>query len=201
MAITQISQIQVRRGKDQDLPELSPGEFGWSTDKRKLYIGNGVRGTPDYSPIDRGHTEVLTELSIVDFTTGINDLVGNIASNVSVLQGNVVAINANVAILQAALISSNTLTLPFSSSGPIVDIPDSNAIINYTLSQGYAQRSGTITMNYDNHNQVVTYQEEFSETDSTDITFSFSPNVSTSVSTLNYSTVTQTFLRYRLQSL
>ena len=157
--------------------------------------------TPDYSPIDRGHTEVLTELSIVDFTTGVNDLVGNIASNVSILQGNVVAINANVAILQAALISSNTLTLPFSSSGPIVDIPDSNAIINYTLSQGYAQRSGTITMNYDNHNQVVTYQEEFSETDSTDITFSFSPNVSTSVSTLNYSTVTQTFLRYRLQSL
>ncbi|HET8688368.1 MAG TPA: glycosyl hydrolase family 28-related protein [Methanosarcina sp.] len=60
MAITQISQIQVRRGLHQDLPQLAGGEFGWSVDSQRLYIGNGTltEGAPA-----QGVTEVLTEHS------------------------------------------------------------------------------------------------------------------------------------------
>lgn len=60
MAITQISQIQVRRGLQQDLPQLAGGEFGWSVDSQRLYIGNGT--LTEGAPV-QGVTEVLTEYS------------------------------------------------------------------------------------------------------------------------------------------
>ncbi len=60
MAITQISRIQHRRGLQQDLPQLSAAELGWSIDQRRLYIGNGTleEGAPTV-----GVTEILTEYS------------------------------------------------------------------------------------------------------------------------------------------
>ena len=60
MAILQISQIQVRRGLNEDLPQLASGELGWSLDTRQLFIGNGTlaEGAPA-----TGVTEVLTEFS------------------------------------------------------------------------------------------------------------------------------------------
>lgn len=60
MAITQISQVKVRRGLNQDLPQLASGEMGWSLDTRQLYIGNGTlaEGAPEI-----GVTEILTEYS------------------------------------------------------------------------------------------------------------------------------------------
>ena len=60
MAIVQISQIQVRRGLNADLPQLAGGELGWSVDTRQLYIGNGTlaEGAPSL-----GVTEILTEYS------------------------------------------------------------------------------------------------------------------------------------------
>lgn len=60
MAILQISQIQVRRGLQQDLPQLASGEFGWSVDTRKLFIGNGT--LDEGSPLE-GQTEILTSES------------------------------------------------------------------------------------------------------------------------------------------
>ena len=60
MAITQISRIQVRRGLQENLPQLSGGEFGWSQDQRKLYIGNGT--IAEGAPV-LGNTELLTEFS------------------------------------------------------------------------------------------------------------------------------------------
>lgn len=60
MAIVQISQIQVRRGLNQDLPQLASGELGWSLDSRQLYIGNGTK--EEGAPIE-GVTEVLTQHS------------------------------------------------------------------------------------------------------------------------------------------
>lgn len=62
MAITQISKIQVRRGLQENLPQLSGGELGWSLDLRKLYMGNGTiaEGAPTL-----GNTEILTEFSNV----------------------------------------------------------------------------------------------------------------------------------------
>jgi len=60
MAILQISRIQVRRGLQQDLPQLASGEFGWSLDQRRLFIGNGTlnEGAPSV-----GVTEILTQYS------------------------------------------------------------------------------------------------------------------------------------------
>lgn len=58
MAVVQISRIQVRRGLEQDLPQLASAELAWSVDTRKLYIGNGTlaEGAPS-----EGVTELLTQ--------------------------------------------------------------------------------------------------------------------------------------------
>lgn len=62
MAVVQISQIQVRRGKKSqtNMPQLSGGEFGWAVDTQQLYIGNGsvAEGAPFV-----GNTEILTQNS------------------------------------------------------------------------------------------------------------------------------------------
>jgi hypothetical protein len=62
MAVLQISKIQVRRGQELQtgVPGLSSGEFAWSIDRQKLYIGNGSvsEGAPQI-----GVTEVLTQYS------------------------------------------------------------------------------------------------------------------------------------------
>ena len=62
MAIVQISQITVRKGLEENLPQLAGGEFGWSQDTRQLYIGNGTLA--DGAPVI-GNTEILTEFSDV----------------------------------------------------------------------------------------------------------------------------------------
>lgn len=62
MAIVQISRIQVRRGLQQDLPQLASGEFGWSLDQRRLFIGNG---TLDEGAPTEGLTEILTQYTDV----------------------------------------------------------------------------------------------------------------------------------------
>ena len=60
MAIVQISRITQRKGLQENLPQLSGAEFGWSIDQRRLYIGNGTleEGAPEI-----GNTEILTEFS------------------------------------------------------------------------------------------------------------------------------------------
>ena len=42
MAVTQISQIQVRYGLQEDIGNLAAGEFAWAIDTQRLYIGNGA---------------------------------------------------------------------------------------------------------------------------------------------------------------
>lgn len=60
MAIVQISRITNRLGLTENLPQLAGAEFGWATDSRRLFIGNGTlaEGTPII-----GNTEILTEFS------------------------------------------------------------------------------------------------------------------------------------------
>ena len=69
MAIVQISRIQHRRGLADNLPQLSHAEFGWVTDSRSLYIGNGP--TSSGAPVV-GNTQVLTEhsniVSLLNYT-------------------------------------------------------------------------------------------------------------------------------------
>jgi hypothetical protein len=60
MAIVQISRIQIRRGLNQDLPQLASAEMGWSLDTQQLYIGNGT--TQEGAPTT-GVTEILTQHS------------------------------------------------------------------------------------------------------------------------------------------
>lgn len=60
MAVVQISKIQARRGLQQDLPQLSSAELGWSLDTRRLFIGNG---TEEEGAPSEGVTEILTEHS------------------------------------------------------------------------------------------------------------------------------------------
>jgi len=60
MAIVQISRIQIRRGLQQDLPQLASAEMGWSLDTQKLFIGNGL--TSEGAPSE-GVTEILTARS------------------------------------------------------------------------------------------------------------------------------------------
>lgn len=61
MAIVQISQITNRKGLQIDLPSpLAGAELGWSTDERRLFIGNGTLA--DGAPVI-GNTEILTEFS------------------------------------------------------------------------------------------------------------------------------------------
>ena len=76
MAVTQVSRIQVRRGLQQDLPQLASAELGWSIDTRQLYIGNGT--LEEGAPVT-GITEILTSQS--DFTSliGTYTFVGNAA--------------------------------------------------------------------------------------------------------------------------
>jgi hypothetical protein len=72
MAVLQISKIQVRRGKENEtgVPSLSSGEFAWSVDTQKLFIGNGSvsEGAPAV-----GNTEIVT------FT---NDSIGKLFSKI-----------------------------------------------------------------------------------------------------------------------
>jgi hypothetical protein len=61
VAIQQVSRITVRKGLAEDLPQpLAGAELGWTTDQRKLYIGNGALA--DGAPVV-GNTEILTEFS------------------------------------------------------------------------------------------------------------------------------------------
>jgi hypothetical protein len=67
LAIVQISRITNRKGLAENLPQLAGAEFGWSTDTRQLFIGNGT--LEDGAPVI-GNTEILTEFSdILAFQT------------------------------------------------------------------------------------------------------------------------------------
>lgn len=79
MAVTQISRLQVRRGLQQDLPQLASAELGWSVDTRKLYIGNGTleEGAPTL-----GVTEILTENSDLGTLINVYTFAGNSAGYV-----------------------------------------------------------------------------------------------------------------------
>ncbi len=191
MAIVQISKIQNRRGLQQDLPQLDSGEIGWSIDSRRIYIGNGTLS--EGAPIE-GRTEILTEFSIVNFTDTLTSNVAILQSNVVVLQGNITTLTNEIAILQAGTLNSNSVSLLSSSTGTIAGINGTNALINYTLVQGSNQRSGSIQMS--RFGSTVSYEEDYTQTGSTDINFTMSAN--SSAASLNYTTTTATNLLYRV---
>ena len=190
MAIVQISKIQQRRGLQQDLPSLASAEFGWSIDSRRLYIGNGTlaEGAPAL-----GRTEILTEFSILNFTNSVTGNITALQTNVAILQSNIVTINAEIAALQAGSTNSNVANLAAGTSGNITAIFSNNASISYTVTQGSKQRTGTIKMA--RYGSSASYDDEYSETGTTNLTFNVTANA-TALS-WNYTTTTTSTLIYR----
>ena len=191
MAITQISQVQVRRGLNEDLPQLAAGELGWSTDTLQLYIGNGSTGSPDFAP-SLGQTEILTQYSILDFTTGF-------AGNVITLQGNVVTLQNEITALQNSVGTDNSTTLN-SLTNYVTSFSANNAVVNYTLNQGASQRTGVIKVDRVAGSATVGYDEEYSQSGSTDVVMGITAN--TGYTTIWANTLTATgSLTYRITSL
>ena len=146
MAIVQISKIQVKTGNIADLPQLSPGEFGYATDSKQLFIGNDpnvVGAIPD-------NTEILTDVSgaaaagatgDIQFNTdnrldASSNLTWDNANNVLTANGEV---NGTVVVAEAGLfINSNTiaqLVLVQSgynaiSGGPIELVSQGNVVLS-----------------------------------------------------------------------
>ena len=74
MAVTQISRIQHRRGFEQDLPQLTSAELGWSLDTRRLYIGNGT--IEEGAPVV-GVTRILTEHDFDELASNLSIGISN----------------------------------------------------------------------------------------------------------------------------
>jgi hypothetical protein len=83
LAITQISRIQLRRGLQENLPQLASGELGWSIDQRRLFIGNGdiTEGAPQL-----GNTEILTTFSSIFSFAGTYTYKGTADSTIPAVQ-------------------------------------------------------------------------------------------------------------------
>jgi hypothetical protein len=160
MAVIQISKIQVRRGLQENLPQLASGELGWSIDERRLYIGNGTltEGAPEV-----GVTEILTEYSA-----------DNNAANIALLQSNV-SILQSYASLTSNNVAKTTLVLAdniSSATNTALTLTDSlTNIIDYRITRGLTARVGTIKVTQINGSAIV--EDEYSETADTGTTLSF----------------------------
>jgi len=181
MAITQISRIQIRRGLSQDLPTLSSGEFGWSTDTNELWIGNGTAS--EGAPLPGGRTQIMT-------TGG--------SANIAAIQSNVAGLQSNVASIQGQLGSTVSVALSAASSGQLTTVTSNNATINYTLTQGSVQRSGAIHLSRLASGSTIAYDEDYNQTAATDIVFS--ANANSTQANLYYTTTTATNMLYQINT-
>jgi hypothetical protein len=161
MAVIQISKIQVRRGLQENLPQLASGEMGWSIDERRLYIGNGtlVEGAPTV-----GVTEILTEYSEDNTTANIALL----QSNVSILQSYASLTSNNVA--KTTLVLASNIG---SATNTALTLTDSlTNLIDYRITRGIEARVGTIKVTQISGN-VAVVDDEYTETGDTGVTLSF----------------------------
>ena len=201
MAIVQISRIQIRRGLNQDLPQLVSAEMAWSVDTQQLYIGNGTiaEGAPN-----TGVTEILT-------TVSLDQLTSSFAANLAQLQANLTAIQSNVSVfvnnieanlssyvanLEANLTSVTVVNLAASSSGSITGFSPNNATITYSLNQGTVVRTGTIVAS--RISSTAYYTDDYVETGTSDIVLGVTAN--STQGNLYYTTVSPTTLSYSIKS-
>lgn len=148
MAVIQISKIQVRRGLQENLPNLASGEFGWSIDERRLFIGNGTltEGAPQL-----GVTEILTQYSDLD------NLIANItASNLS---------------FNTTTILNNATQQTNITVGNL-----KQRIIDYDLVRGSFTRVGS--MKVTNIGGVSQLEDDYVETGNTGVILTFAANTS-----------------------
>jgi hypothetical protein len=122
VAIVQVSQITNRKGLAENLPQLAGAEFGWATDERRLFIGNGTLA--DGAPVI-GNTEILTEFSTIPVPTPTTaTLTDNTASPATAI-----AISANAVVLAYTVVRNNTYragTILVAASGAGVQFNDND---------------------------------------------------------------------------
>ena len=162
MAVIQISKIQVRRGLQENLPQLASGEMGWSIDERRLYIGNGtlVEGAPTV-----GVTEILTEYSNVILTAS--------------------SIAANIVIAALGDAASETLLNNTTANIGNITIPTVNSrIIDYNIVRGTNTRVGSIKVTNLAGSPVI--EDDYTETANIGVALTFIANSSNV--TMSYTT-------------
>ena len=173
MAVVQISKIQLRRGLQENLPQLASAEMGWSVDERRLFIGNGTlsEGAPT-----TGVTEILTSQSIYTELAAI-----------AVLQGNVANLEANVTTLQSDISSFAVQSITFldnqstaTNTAVILGSLTSNTL-DYTIVRGTTSRVGTVKVTQ--LSGTAMYEDDYVETASTGVVINFASNVSNVIMT------------------
>jgi hypothetical protein len=141
MAIVQISQITNRKGYDSNLPQLAGAEFGWSTDTRQLYIGNGT--LEEGAPII-GNTEILTEFSDLTPVPTTVTLVDNSASPTTAFRLTAGAVVFSYTIVRGGIYRAGIIKIAGSSGFEDLSVEDGATGI--TLSAAYS--GGQIEVQY-----------------------------------------------------
>ena len=184
MAVVQISKIQLRRGLQENLPQLASAEMGWSVDERRLFIGNG---TLDEGAPSTGVTEVLTTQSIYNELAAIVVLQGNVAA----LESNVAILQSDVANLQSSL-GAETLTFldnqPTATNTAISIESLTSNTYDYTIVRGTTSRVGTLKVT--ELLGTAVYEDDYVETASTGVVLGFISNVNAAIMT--YTTTSTT---------
>ena len=184
MAVIQISKIQLRRGLQENLPQLSSAEMGWSVDERRLFIGNGTlaEGAPS-----TGVTEVLTTQSIFNELGNITILQGNVANleaNVTTLQSEVSSLQANAAVHSLTFLDNK----PTETNTAITLNSLSSNTYEYTIVRGTTSRVGTLKVT--ELLGTAVYEDDYVETASTGVVLGFISNVNAAIMT--YTTTSTT---------
>ena len=177
MAVVQISKIQLRRGLQENLPQLASAEMGWSVDERRLFIGNGTlaEGAPS-----TGVTEILTIQNLHSELANITILQGNVAdleANVAILQSEVSSLQANAAVHSLTFLD-NQLTA--TNTAITLNSLTSNTY-DYTIVRGTTSRVGTLKVT--ELLGTAVYEDDYVETASTGVVLAFASNVNAAIMT------------------
>lgn len=165
MAIVQLSRITNRRGLQEDLPQLAPGELGWCLDSRLLFIGNGTieEGSPAI-----GNTEVLTEFS--DIKRLVEDLTGPLQFNI-----------AGTHILDDATGDGVTAS---ADSGFSFPASAKTALMDYRIKRGTNYRAGAMLITFSASG--ISYTDSYTEP--SDIGVVLAPVISLGAKKIFYTT-------------
>jgi len=141
MAIVQISQITNRKGYQSNLPQLAGAEFGWSTDTRQLFIGNGT--LEEGAPVI-GNTEILTEFSDLSPVPITVTLADDTASPTTAFRLTAGAVVFSYTIVRAGVYQAGTVKI--AGSAGFDNSPVSSGTTGIVLSATYS--NGQIDVKY-----------------------------------------------------
>lgn len=155
MAIVQISQIKHRRGTNENLPQLSSAELGWSVDTQQLYIGNGTlaEGAPQI-----GNTRILTtkDLPLAPNIVLAPTLTNNFTANITALNftSNTPAVSLEYAIQRGSDIRTGTMQITQYKTG-MAFTDDYRETANIGVTLNVTQAANTAQVSYTTTNTGV----------------------------------------------